>query len=202
MRIRPFEHVGLKLLSLALAVLLWLVVAGEEAVERGLRVPLELQQIPDGVELLGEVPDTVDVRVRGSSGALSRVGAGGIVAGLDLGGGPPGERQGQRSPCEGGRGGPAQRRRARDGSPDGAGVRRGGRTHGPGERGDRHPRSGASTEDTALGYRDRGDRACTMMRRDTPGMPPAARTRRACSAPTEYGGRLEPIRSIRPRCGV
>lgn len=92
MRIRPFEHVGLKLLSLALAVLLWLVVAGEEAVERGLRVPLELQQIPDGVELLGEVPDTVDVRVRGSSGALSRVGAGDIVAVLDLGGVQPGER--------------------------------------------------------------------------------------------------------------
>lgn len=92
MRIRPFEHIGLKLLSVALALLFWMVVAGEEAVERGLRVPLELQQIPPGVELLGDVPATVDVRVRGSSGTLSRVAAGDIVAVLDLRGAQPGER--------------------------------------------------------------------------------------------------------------
>ena len=44
----PFRHIGLKLLSVGLAVLLWLVVSGEETVERGLRVPLELQQFPAG----------------------------------------------------------------------------------------------------------------------------------------------------------
>jgi YbbR domain-containing protein len=47
-------------------------------------VPLELQQVPAGLELLGDVPATVDVRVRGASGALSRVGAGDIVAVIDL----------------------------------------------------------------------------------------------------------------------
>ena len=67
---------GLKVLSVGLAVLLWMVVAGEETVERGLRVPLELQQVPAGLELLGELPTTVDVRVRGASGTLSRVGHG------------------------------------------------------------------------------------------------------------------------------
>src|SRR6266853_598319 len=80
----PFRHFGLKLLSVALAVLLWMVIAGEETVERGLRVPLELQQFPAGLELLGDVPTTADVRVRGSSGTLSRVSAGDIVAVLDL----------------------------------------------------------------------------------------------------------------------
>ena len=45
-----------------------MVVSGEETVERGLRVPLELQQFPAGLELQGEVPTTVDVRVRGASG--------------------------------------------------------------------------------------------------------------------------------------
>src|SRR3982751_4300572 len=79
-----FRHLGLKLLSLGLAVLLWMVVAGEETVERGLRVPLELQQMPSGLEVLGEVPATVDVRVRGASGTLSRVGPGDVVAVLDL----------------------------------------------------------------------------------------------------------------------
>ena len=80
----PFRHFGLKVLSLGLAVLLWMVVAGEETVERGLRVPLELQQMPAGIEVLGEIPTTVDVRVRGGSGALSRVGTGDVVAVLDL----------------------------------------------------------------------------------------------------------------------
>jgi YbbR domain-containing protein len=79
-----FGHLGLKALSLGLAVLLWMVVAGEETVERGLRVPLELQQMPTGLEVLGDMPTTVDVRVRGGSGALSRVGTGDVVAVLDL----------------------------------------------------------------------------------------------------------------------
>lgn len=88
----PFRHLGLKLLSLGLAVMLWMAVAGEEIVERGLRVPLELQQLPGNVELSGDVPTAVDVRVRGASGALSRVGPGDIVAVLDLRGARPGRR--------------------------------------------------------------------------------------------------------------
>jgi hypothetical protein len=83
-RVWPFRHIGLKLLSLALALLLWMVVAGEETVERGLRVPLELQQVPAGLELTGDIPTAIDVRVRGSSGALSRVAAGDVVGVLDL----------------------------------------------------------------------------------------------------------------------
>src|SRR5437763_16810018 len=87
-----FRHLGLKLLSLGLAVSLWMVVAGEETVERGLRVPLELQQFPSGLELQGEPPSTVDVRMRGASGALARVSAGDIVAVLDLRGARAGRR--------------------------------------------------------------------------------------------------------------
>jgi len=88
----PFRHIGLKLLSLGLALLLWMAVAGEEIVERGLRVPLELQQLPANEELSGEVPTAVDVRVRGGSGALSRIGPGDIVAVLDLHTARPGRR--------------------------------------------------------------------------------------------------------------
>jgi YbbR domain-containing protein len=80
----PFRHLGLKVLSVVLALLLWMIVSGEETVERGLRVPLELQQVPAGLELSGEVPATVDVRVRGASGTLSRVSTGDVVAVLDL----------------------------------------------------------------------------------------------------------------------
>jgi YbbR-like protein len=88
----PFRHLGLQVLALALAVLLWMAVSGEETVERGLRVPLELQQLPGGIELTGEVPTAVDVRVRGASGTLSRVAPGDIVAVLDLRGARPGRR--------------------------------------------------------------------------------------------------------------
>jgi YbbR domain-containing protein len=90
--VSPFRHLGLKLLSVGLAVLLWMVIAGEETVERGLRVPLELQQFPAGLEVTGDVPTTVDVRVRGSSATLSRVSAGDIVAVLDLHGARSGRR--------------------------------------------------------------------------------------------------------------
>ena len=69
-----------------------MVIAGDQTVERGLRVPLELQQFPAGLELQGEPPALVDVRVRGASDALSRVAPGDIVAVLDLRGARPGRR--------------------------------------------------------------------------------------------------------------
>jgi len=84
MRLWPFRNFGLKLLSVCIGILLWISVSGEEIVERGLRAPLELQQFPAGLEIQGEAPSTVDVRVRGTSGALSRVGPGDLVAVLDL----------------------------------------------------------------------------------------------------------------------
>jgi YbbR domain-containing protein len=80
----PFRHVGLKALSVLMALMLWMAVSGEKTVERGLRVPLELEQMPADLELTGDVPATVDLRVRGPSGTLSRVAPGEIVAVLDL----------------------------------------------------------------------------------------------------------------------
>jgi YbbR domain-containing protein len=88
----PLRHFGLKVLSLGLALLLWVTVAGEQTVERSLRVPLEFQQFPAGLELRGEIPATVDVRVRGTSGALSRLAPGDVVAVLDLRAARPGQR--------------------------------------------------------------------------------------------------------------
>src|SRR5215813_1240044 len=94
----PFRHFGLKVWSVLLAVALWLAVTGDESVERGLRVPLELQQFPSGLELQGDPPALVDVRVRGESGALGRVGSGDIVAVLDLKAARPGRRLFQLTP--------------------------------------------------------------------------------------------------------
>ena len=94
----PFRHFWLKALSLAFAVLLWLFVSGDETVERGLRVPLEFQQFPEGLEMLGEPPALVDVRIRGASSTLSRLGPGDLVAQLDIKAARIGRRLYQISP--------------------------------------------------------------------------------------------------------
>jgi YbbR domain-containing protein len=92
MRYHPFHNLGLKVLALALSVLLWLTVAGEHMVERSLRVPLEFRNVPEALEIVGNTPDTVDVRLRGSSALLSRIQAGDVVAVLDLAGARAGSR--------------------------------------------------------------------------------------------------------------
>jgi YbbR domain-containing protein len=78
------HHLGLKVISIALAALLWVAVAGEQTVERSLRIPLEFTNLPSQLEVVGDAPTVVDVRVRGSSGALNRIAAGELVAVLDL----------------------------------------------------------------------------------------------------------------------
>jgi diadenylate cyclase len=84
MAVRFLRHPGLKVASVVLAALLWLIVSGEQTVERALRIPLEFTNIPPQLELMGEPPTVVDVRVRGSSGSLSRISAGELVAVLDV----------------------------------------------------------------------------------------------------------------------
>ena len=83
MAVVGLRHIGLKSLSMALAALLWRLVSGEQVVERSMRVPLEFTNVPPNLELISETPP-VDVRVRGSSGAVGRIAAGELVAVLDL----------------------------------------------------------------------------------------------------------------------
>ena len=113
-----FRHLGLKFISIALAALLWLVVSGEQIVERALRIPLEFTNLPAQLEMVGEPLNVADVRIRGSSGALSRVASGELVAVLDLRIGPP--RAAAVSPCRHGRARPVRHR----GRPDRALERR------------------------------------------------------------------------------
>ena len=84
MAYHPFRNLGLKLVALALSSVLWLTLAGEHIVERSLRVPLEFRNIPDALEIVGNAPDSVDVRLRGSSTVLGRLQPGDIFAAIDL----------------------------------------------------------------------------------------------------------------------
>lgn len=84
MAYHPFRHLGLKLFAVALSVVLWLIVSGDRVVERNLQVPLEFENIPEGIELVGTPPDSADIRVRGPSVALSRISPGDVMVVLDL----------------------------------------------------------------------------------------------------------------------
>jgi YbbR domain-containing protein len=93
MRIHPFAHTGLKVVSVVLAVLLWLMVSSQRAsVERGLRIPLELQNLPDNLEMVEPPQESVDVRVRGTADTLGRLVAGDLVATVDLSSAQSGRR--------------------------------------------------------------------------------------------------------------
>jgi YbbR domain-containing protein len=92
MRLHPFRAFGLKLLAVLIALVLWLTVAGEHVVERTLRVPLELRNVPERLEIVGDPPMTVDVRLRGSSALLGRMEPGDVIAIVDLATARPGSR--------------------------------------------------------------------------------------------------------------
>jgi YbbR domain-containing protein len=84
------DHVGLKVVSLALAVRLWFVI-GEKTSERGLSVPVELQNVPRELELVGEPTNVVDVRVRAAPSVIQRLTPGDVSARIDLSGVREGE---------------------------------------------------------------------------------------------------------------
>lgn len=88
----PLRNVWLKFLSISIATLLWLVVAGDRVVERALRVAIEFQNLPPGLEIMGDPPESVDVRVRASSGTLGRLAPGDMAAVIDLRSARPGRR--------------------------------------------------------------------------------------------------------------
>ena len=90
---RFVENLGLKLLAMALAIGLWLSVAGETVIERGFEVPLGFQNVPADLQVAGDPPDTVHVRVRGPMSIVNRLALGDVVAVLDLAGERPGERR-------------------------------------------------------------------------------------------------------------
>ena len=77
------ENIALKLLSLALAAILWAVVGGDVPTEIVLPIPVEFRNVPPDVELVAE-PSWVDVRVRGLRRTVRQATAADFTVPVDL----------------------------------------------------------------------------------------------------------------------
>lgn len=88
---RVFDNLAVKLASLGLAGLLWFVIAGEKTSERGVSVPVELQNFPKDLELTGDTVNMVEVRLRASPGIIQQLSPGEVSAQIDLKGVHEGE---------------------------------------------------------------------------------------------------------------
>ena len=65
-----FHHAGLKISALVIATALWAAYNSEPLVESSYNVPLLLENVPAGLQVAGDVPAAVQVRVRGRQGRL------------------------------------------------------------------------------------------------------------------------------------
>jgi YbbR domain-containing protein len=87
------EDWGLKLMAVAITAVLWLAVTGQNE-PKTLRVPgVQLGFVKQkGFEISNDPPGNVDVILTGSPEKLKDIGAGGLVATVDVSDQPPGER--------------------------------------------------------------------------------------------------------------
>jgi hypothetical protein len=68
-----FANAGLKILALAISFALWSTYTAEPFAEVGFQVPLEFTTMPPQLEMSGDVPTVMHVRVRGRSALLRRM---------------------------------------------------------------------------------------------------------------------------------
>lgn len=92
LRVYVLHNLGLKLISLALAVALWLAVSGQSPAEVAVDVPIEFQNIPANLEIGSENIPRAQVRLRGPERAISGLRPSDVRAAIDLTGASPGQR--------------------------------------------------------------------------------------------------------------
>jgi YbbR domain-containing protein len=84
-RYRILHNWLLKIVSLLLAALLWAAISNQTSSEIGFDVPLEYRNIPPQMEITGDMPATVQVRLRGSPNLIKGVTARDVSTTIDLG---------------------------------------------------------------------------------------------------------------------
>ena len=85
------KNLGLKFVSLVLAVVLWYMTVGREMAEVGITVPLEMVNFPSNMVVANQVPDGVSVRIRGSVTLTRQMAGRQLRFSLDLADAKPGQ---------------------------------------------------------------------------------------------------------------
>jgi hypothetical protein len=78
------QNIGWKLLSLAIALVVWGVVANEPELSTFATVSVEYRNLPDDLEISSDPVSTVKLELRGPSGELRGVGDGGAAGRSDV----------------------------------------------------------------------------------------------------------------------
>lgn len=91
-------NAGLKLLALAISFTLWATYTSEPYAEVGFQVPLEFTTMPPQLEITGDIPNAVRVRVRGRSALLRRMIGPDLSIRLDMKSAKPGTTDLQITP--------------------------------------------------------------------------------------------------------
>src|SRR4051812_41759676 len=86
-----YRNLGLKLLSLVIAVMLWMAIAREPVAEGAVTVPIEFHNGPDNLESSSEVIPQIHVRGRGANGLVHSLGPNEVHAVIDLVAASPGQ---------------------------------------------------------------------------------------------------------------
>lgn len=86
------QNIGLKLISLALAVGLWLAISRAPVAEIAVDVPIELQNVPDSLEISSQHIPEAQIRVRGPERIVRRTTSSDVRAAINLSDMHAGER--------------------------------------------------------------------------------------------------------------
>jgi YbbR domain-containing protein len=86
------ENIGWKLLSVALAFMLWVVLAREPELATSISAPVLFRNIPDDLDMSGRIPDRVQLELRGPSGRLTPQSLAQTAVVLDLDRTQPGQQ--------------------------------------------------------------------------------------------------------------
>jgi YbbR domain-containing protein len=86
------QNLPFKLVSLAIAVMLWMAVGRDSTIEIPMTVPLEFLHPPSNLEITSDYPFQAQVTLRGPAHMLQEVRSSQVHALLDLEGAKPGER--------------------------------------------------------------------------------------------------------------
>jgi YbbR domain-containing protein len=86
------NNLPFKLISLAIAIMLWWAVGRDSSIEIPMTVPLEFQHAPSNLEITSDYPFQAQVTLRGPEHLLQEMRPSQVHALLDLDGAEPGER--------------------------------------------------------------------------------------------------------------